>query len=197
MNTSFANPVLRVLTGCSCALLLVVSSAALAHGGHNSHNSGGNHDNHRLMHNSSNHGGDWGGNHGWHHNHHHHRHHKSASTGPGGLGPVHGQGSSHHPIVAHPPKVPKPVVTVGPVKPPAEPVVRDHRSGSWHDGKPHDPKCLTVVGGPFKGGCVIPNPDPRHHHPRPNPRCNKTDSSGCEVRDHRTPPPTQCYGDLC
>ena len=89
MNTSFATPVVRLVTGCSCALLLAVSGGALAHGGHNNRNNGSNQDNHRSMHSSS-HGGDWGGDHGWHHKHHHY-HHKSANNGPYGLGPVHGQ----------------------------------------------------------------------------------------------------------
>lgn len=70
-----------------------------------------------------------------------------ARGGPGGLGPVHGPGSSHNPVSA--------------------PIVRDHR----------------------------PRP------PRPNPiaqRCRRHwNAPGCNVRDHRTPPPIPCYGNLC
>ena len=149
MTKTFARRVLRLAAGCSFALLLAAGGAAFAHGGHNGGGHGGgdqhhssHHDNwNRSGHNgqhASNHGGDWGGDHGWHHKHHHHHHHKSASNGPGGLGPVHGPGSSHNPIVAHPPKVPKPVVTVGPVKPPPPQHYvrhlrcdRDHRTTAW------------------------------------------------------------------
>jgi hypothetical protein len=35
------------------------------------------------------------------------------------------------------------------------------------------------------------------HGGRPNSHCNKHDITGCTVRDHRTPPPTQCLGNLC
>ncbi|WP_412773224.1 hypothetical protein [Nitrobacter sp.] len=70
-----------------------------------------------------------------------------ARGGPGGLGPVHGPGSSHNPVSA--------------------PTVRDHRG-------------------------------PQH---RPNPRayyCRRHWSApGCNVHDHRTPPPIPCYGNLC
>lgn len=175
MTTSSSTPVLRFVTGCACALL-IAGGAALAHG-HNNHNSGGHQDNQRSM-NSSGHGGDWGGDHGWHHQPHH-RKYKSAGTGPGGLGPVHGPGSSHNPIVTK-----------------TQPVVRDHRNGSSNGGRPYDRSCLTVVGGPLNGSCIR---GASHHHrpPRFNPRCNKRVTVGCKVRDHRTPPPTQCYGDLC
>ncbi len=133
--TSFAKTSLRLAAGCSFALMLAINGgAALAHG--HGHNGGG--DQHHGFNNHNDHGGDWGGNHGWHHKHHHHHHHKSANNGPGGLGPVHGPGSSHNPIVTHPPKVPKPVVTVGPAKPPPPPhyihhipCSRDHRDTAW------------------------------------------------------------------
>ena len=174
MTTSSSSPVLRFVTGCTCALL-IASGTAIAHG-HNYHSGGGGQDSHSSMHSSS-HGGNWGGDHGWY-DQPHQRKYKSADAGPGSLGPVHGLGLSHNPIVTK-----------------TQPVVRDHRNGSSNGGYPYDHKCLRVVGGPFNGGCYIPSFN--HHHPRPpNPQCNKRDASGCDVRDHRNPPP-QCYGDLC
>lgn len=51
----------------------------------------------------------------WRHHHHHHHY----GSGPGGLGTVHGPGSSHNPIIYHP-------VTVRDHRRP--PQVRDHRT---------------------------------------------------------------------
>ncbi len=172
---------LHLAAGCAFALLLALGTgAASAHhgGGHSGGHNGGDHmngghgdhmnggHNHKGRQHASNHGGDWSSHRRRHHHHHHHHHKKSA-----GFGPVHGPGSSHNPIVTHPPKVPKPVVAVGPAKPPGEPIVRDHRNP------------------PSSGG--------RRRPSRFNPHCRKRDISGCEVRDHRTQPKPQCYGDLC
>jgi hypothetical protein len=78
----------------------------------------------------------------WSHHHHH------PGNGPGGLGAVHGPGSSHNPIVYHPPVRPvrPPVAGVGPAKLPrpvnltfcqfqeSGGVLRDHRSNSDING---------------------------------------------------------------
>lgn len=64
-----------------------------------------------------------------HHHHHHHDHDK----GPGGLGPVHGSGSSHNPVVSHP--SPTPVVRDH-RKPKT---VRDHRHHGF--GHRYNPRC--------------------------------------------------------
>ncbi len=147
MTISLAKTSLRLVAGCSFAALIALGSgAAFAHGG--GHNGGGHNGNggQSRMHNGSgSHNGKggrhasshWDSHQGWHHKHRHH-HKKSAGFGPGGLGPVHGPGSSHNPIVTKPPKVPKPVVAVGPAKPPPGthyihhiPCSRDHRQTTW------------------------------------------------------------------
>jgi hypothetical protein len=93
----------------SCAMIVVSGAAVSAHG----HHGGGGND-----------GGLWrGGSKGFSARHtdedyrHEGRHHHG--TGPGGLGTVHGLGSSHNPVVYHPPvtPVPKPVVGAGPARP--------------------------------------------------------------------------------
>lgn len=147
MTGPLAKEPLRFATACTFALLLAFGSgAAFAHqdGGHKdsgNNDKGGQH--------ASSHGGDWGGDHGWHH--HHHK--KSA-----GLGPVHGPGSSHNPIVNHP------VHGVGsshnPVIVPVT-VVRDHRTPPPRHHRPN-PYCnkhdIT--------GCVV-----RDHRTPPAPQC--------------------------
>ena len=123
------------------ALVLVASGSAFAH----------------------HHGGGWDDD-----DSHYHHHHHQDGDGPGGLGPVHGPGSIHHPIVGK--AAPEPNVgSAG-----SATIVRDHRK----------PKIVR---------------DHRHHRvpTRFNLHCNKRDTSRCHVRDHRTPPPTPCYGDLC
>jgi hypothetical protein len=102
---------LRLVAGCSIAVLVVAGGAAFAHGGggHNgSNNNNGNGGQYRSsnwgQHNGNNHNS-MGGHHSsnWSdnddHRHHHHHHHKITSTKP----PLHGAGSSHNPIVYHPP----------------------------------------------------------------------------------------------
>jgi hypothetical protein len=144
---------LRLVAGCSKAVLFVAGGTAFAHGsgGHNGGNNGnggqyrtsswgphhkGNNYNSMGSHHSIN----WSDNDN--HRHHHHHHHKITRTRP----PVHGAGSSHNPIVYHPPVktivgVRKPVF--GPAKPKPLPVgnrqgplpngtvVRDHRNGRY------------------------------------------------------------------
>ena len=139
-HTSITQITLRLIAGCSLALMTAATGGpVLAHNHHDDHNSGASE----------------------HHYHHHHHHHP----------PLHGSGSSHHPIVYHPPvkPIPKPVVGVGPVKQAGTTVVRDHRTPPSH-----------VHGGG-----------------RPNSHCNDHNITGCTVRDHRAPPPTQCLGNLC
>jgi hypothetical protein len=149
-NISITQTTLRLFAGCSLALLVATGGGvAFAHGG------GG--------HNGSDHANNGGdhisrGSHGpcvdcdggknidsnyWRHHHHHH----NTASGPGGLGPVHGSGSSHNPIIYHPPVKP-PITGVGPAKLPKNPnptfcqlqtagvQVRNHRSTS----------------GPYRGG---------------------------------------------
>jgi hypothetical protein len=149
----------RLIAGCSLALLVAAGgSAAFAHGGGGGGgHSGGDHNGGDHVSNGGDHVGDGGhgrcidcgggndvggrnidGNY-WRHHHHHH-----IGGGPGGLGPVHGPGSSHNPIVYHPPVKPirPPVAVAGPAKLPKPPnqtfcqfqesggVLRDHRSNS-------------------------------------------------------------------
>jgi hypothetical protein len=131
------------VAACSVALLVTGGSmAALAHGG----GGGGAHHergNHNMAPNGSN---AFGGRNidgaYWSHHHHH------PGNGPGGLGAVHGPGSSHNPIVYHPPVRPvrPPVAGVGPAKLPrpvnltfcqfqeSGGVLRDHRSNSDING---------------------------------------------------------------
>jgi hypothetical protein len=154
-STPITSSALRLIAGCSLALMSAASSSVVfAHGGH--------HDEHQNV-GSERHGN---AGHGWSDRgeHHRHQHHHPKR-------PLHGPGSSHDPVVYHPPVKPisKPVAGAGPAKPAGTTVVRDHRT-----------------------------PPPRPHGPgRVNPHCNKGDITGCTVRDHRTPPPTQCLGDLC
>jgi hypothetical protein len=140
MAASLAKSSLRVVAGCSLALLLAVSGPASAHGGHNdhgSHNGHSDHDNRRSKKEA--------------HEHHHHHHHHHKKTG---IGPVHGPGSSHNPIVAHPPKIPKPVTVVANPKPGKSPtqkyppgtVIHDHRNGR---------NCTTIIGGRGPDGRLI------------------------------------------
>jgi hypothetical protein len=72
-------------------------------------------------------------------------------------------------------------------------------------GSTHNPIIYHPVHGPGSSHNPIIAPmtvvrdhrrPPPHHH-GPNPRCNSRNISGCEVRDHRTPPAPQCLGDLC
>jgi hypothetical protein len=99
---------------------------------------------------------------------HHHHHHHDDDKGPGGLGPVHGSGSSHNPVVGHPAPTP---------------VVRDHRK----------PKVVRDHRKPK----VVRDHRHRGFGHRYNPRCNKHNTTRCKVTDHRTPPKPQCYGNLC
>lgn len=143
---------LGLIAGCSLVLVTAAGSGlAYAHASHEDH-----HNDTGEQHASTGHG--WND----HDDHYHHHHHHKP--------PVHGPGSSHNPVVYHPPvkPIPKPVAGTGPVKQAGTTIVRDHRT-----------------------------PPPRHLGGHINPHCNKGDISGCEVRDHRTPPPTQCLGDLC
>jgi hypothetical protein len=140
---------LRLIAGCSLALM---TGAAFAHDHHDGHSA--------LVEQHASAG------HGWNErgddHYHHHHHHKP---------PLHGPGSSHNPVVYHPPvrPIPKPVVSAGPVKQAATTIVRDHRT-----------------------------PPPRYGGGgRPDAHCKQGDFSACGARDHRTPPPTQCFGDLC
>lgn len=168
MTASRQKTLRHFIVACSAALFVAAGGAgALAHGGNQHNNNSG--------------GGNSGGKAGiskpvrsgcvdcrkkiggrnvdtnWWLKHHHHK------TGPGGLGKVHGPGSSHNPIVYHPPKriYPSPIVHVGPPKmvpvpcgwgvhrchhpPPSSKgglpvgaVVHDHRNGR---------DCSYVVGG--------------------------------------------------
>lgn len=181
-TTSIAKASLHLIAGFSLALLVAAgNNAAFAHGGgHNGgdhFSNGGDHFGNDGDHVSNGGHGrciNCGAGHGvggenidsnyWRH-HHHHR----TGSGPGGLGRVHGPGSSHNPIVYHPPMqpIPKPIIGVGPAKPTGTTVVRDHRTPQPHGGR------------------------------RFNPNCNQHNITGCEIRDHRTPPTPQCYGDLC
>lgn len=98
---------------------------------------------------------------------HHHHHHGS---GPFGTGPVHGPGSSHNPIVYHPKHGPG--SSHNPIIAPVT-VVRDHRrppSRARHGGGSRYLMCQ-------RGILKYCSPD--------------------RVRDHRTPPGTQCLGNLC
>lgn len=123
---------LHLFAACSLALLVAAGGgAALARGGGGDHG-GGRFGNSGDDFSSKVHSRciDCGGTHlgrrnidgnYWRHHHHHH------GTGPGGLGKVHGPGSSHNPIIA-----PATVVrdhrlhSHSPVIPPGS-VVRDHR----------------------------------------------------------------------
>lgn len=86
--------------------------------------------------------------------------------GPGGLGPVHGPGSSHNPIVFHPRRIRPPIVKPGPAKappfyicpgcadpnrPPGTPITED--SGGKH--------CTFLNG--YNGGCDPNIPDTGVH----------------------------------
>jgi hypothetical protein len=140
-----------LVAGCSLALLIGAGcGTALAHGGGG--HSGGK--NHYTGHNID--GAYW--------HHHHHR-----SNGPGGLGTVHGPGSSHNPIVYHP--VHGPGSSHNPIIAPAT-VVRDHR------GRSHSPL--------IPSGSVV-----RDHRPPPPPHrgCRSGYWQNCawgSVRDHRS-----------
>lgn len=151
-TTRVAKTGLHLIAGCSLALLVGAGcGTALAHG--EGHNGGGDQPSnlghgrciecgggsaagtHYTGHNVD--GGDW-----------RHRHHHHPATGPGGLGKVHGPGSSHNPVIYHPPVKPirPPTVHAGPAKLPKTSnltfcqfqesggVLRDHRSGSNING---------------------------------------------------------------
>lgn len=161
MTGSHAKDSLRLAATCTFALLLALGGgAAFAHHADNGHKDSGNND--KGSQHASSHGGDWGGDHGWHHRRHHHK--KSA-----GLGPVHGPGSSHNPIVYHP--VHGPGSSHNPVIVPVT-VVRDHRQPPPRHGGGGSKERLCREG--HLSYCA-----PDH------------------VRDHRTPAGTQCLGDLC
>jgi hypothetical protein len=124
----------------ACAVAVFVtggSAAATAHGGGSHHDGGSHGDMARLGSNAL--GGRSIEGVYWDHHHHH------PGNGPGGLGTVHGPGSSHNPIVYRPPVRPvrPPVASVGPAKLPKSGRnrtfcelqrsgvdVRDHRSAS-------------------------------------------------------------------
>lgn len=122
------------------------------------------------------HNGGWNGSGGSNHGddfhqtisgNHHHHHHHG--SGPFGTGPVHGPGSSHNPIVYHPKHGPG--SSHNPIITPVT-VVRDHRR---------------------------PPPRPNRQAYRDR-MCRLGHLSYCSpdhVRDHRTPPGTQCLGNLC
>ena len=135
-RASIAKASLDFIAGCSLALLIAAGGgAAFAHGGGGGHSGGGHNDGDHVS-NGGDHlgngghgrcidcGGNWsgGGNDAgggnidgnyWRHHHHH------IGGGPGGLGTVHGPGSSHNPIIA-------PVT-----------MVRDHRTPPPHPGCNH------------------------------------------------------------
>ena len=136
---SFAKTGLRLIAGCSLALLVGAGcGTALAHGG-GGHSGGGNHfSNVGTQFNKGVDAGNFGHDRcrgcgggpasGTHYSGHnidgaywHHYHHRN--NGPGGLGTVHGPGSSHNPIVYHPPvrTVRAPIAGVGPAKLPKNP----------------------------------------------------------------------------
>ena len=150
---------LHLIAGCSLALLVGAGcGTAFAHGG--GHNGGANQFSNGggQFSNGGDHAGNFGrgrclgcggglasGTHYTGHNidgtywHHHH-----TGSGPGGLGTVHGPGSSHNPIIYHPPVRPVrlPIAGVGPAKLPKNPnptfcslvhagaKVREHRSSA-------------------------------------------------------------------
>ncbi len=162
---------LRLIAGCSLALLIAASGAAFAHGGGHGAgdhvgNAGDHFSNGGDQSSNGGHGrcidcGAWTHGDGWGGDHYHHHHHRPATTG--NPPPLHGPGSSHNPIVSHP--LHGPGSSHNPIIAPA---IRDHRT-----------------------------PQPRPERGRINPNCNQHNITGCEVRDHRTPPPTQCLGNLC
>ena len=162
---------LYLIAGCSLALLVSAGcGTALAHGG-GGHSGGGNHFS-KGVHAGNFSGGLAGGMHynghnidgaHWHH-HHHHR-----GNGPGGLGKVHGPGSSHNPIVYHP--VHGPGSSHNPIIAPTT-VVRDHR------GRSHSPV--------IPPGSVINDHRPRPHRPY---GCRNGYWRNCawgSVHDHRS-----------
>jgi hypothetical protein len=162
MTGSRAKDSLRLAAACTFALLIALGGgAAFAHHRDNGHKDSGNND--KASQHASSHGGDWGGDRGW--DHHHHNRHKK----PAGLGPVHGPGSSHNPIVYHP--VHGPGLSHNPVIVPVI-VVRDHRTPP-----PRPPRTNYRDSMCRRGHLSYCSPD--------------------HVRDHRTPPGTQCLGDLC
>ena len=142
MAASLAKTFLCVVAGCSLALLVGMNGPVLAHGGshndHGGHDGHSDHDNRRSKKEAHEHD-----------HHHHHRHHKKT-----GIGPVHGPGSSHNPIVAQPPKIPKPVTVVTNPKPGKSPtrkyppgtVIHDHRNGR---------NCTSIIGGTGPDGRFI------------------------------------------
>lgn len=66
-----------------------------------------------------------------------HHHHGGGSHAAMSFGPVHGPGSSHYPIVSHPPKIRRPTTTYGNAAPPRLPIIRDHRGKGSSEGYPH------------------------------------------------------------
>lgn len=193
-----AETCVRLIAGCSLALLAAAGSGAFAHGSHSGSSHVANSNNHFG---TSGHGrcidcgaAKWNGGGKWDgHKRHHHRHHHPMMAGS--RPPLHGPGSSHNPIVYHPvhgpgsshnPIVAKPGNSLAPGT-----VVRDHRNGK---------DCSYVVGA---GGVISSSSCP---HGPPLPPCSRTRTRGCipaippgaTVRDHRTSSaPPQCYGDLC
>jgi|SRR5579872_1057976 len=189
----------HLIAGCSLTLLLAASGAAFAHGS-SSHNGGDHVTNggHGPCINCGSGNGDNGSNGGnWTDNgeHHHHHHPPMTANQP----PLHGPGSSHNPIIYHPVHGPgsshNPIVSTA-NSPPG--TVRDHRTGSSNGGSPYNRNCRTIVGGALNGDCISPAPGARIPPHRWDPTCNNRNISGCaNVRDHRSPPSPQCYGDLC
>ena len=190
-----AKTCLRLMTGCSLALLVAAGGGAFAHG---SHSGGSNIANSNDHFNNGGHGrcidcasAKWnsgGSGNGEERRRHHHHHHP---TTVGSRPPLHGLGSSHNPIVYHPVHGPgsshNPIIASKPGNGLAPgTVVRDHRNGK---------DCWYVVGG--ASTCF--------HGPR-RPPCSRTRTHNCipaipageTVRDHRmSSAPPQCYGDLC
>lgn len=110
-KTSRDLAVRHFVVACSVALFVSGSSAAaFAHGG-SFHHDGGNHGDMGRRGSNAFGGRNIDGAY-WGHHHHH------PGNGPGGLGAVHGPGSSHNPIVYHPPVrlVRPPIAGVGPAK---------------------------------------------------------------------------------
>lgn len=191
-----AKTCVRLMAGCSLALLVAAGGGAFAHGSHSSGSHVANSNDHFS---SGGHGRcvDCGGA-NWNSSgderyHRHPRHHKTTA---GSRPPLHGAGSSHNPIVYHPVHGPgsshNPVIASKPANGVAPgTVVRDHRNGK---------DCSYVVGA---GGVISSSTCPRG---RRRPPCSRTRTRNCipaipagaAVRDHRTSSaPPQCYGDLC
>ncbi|HKS87115.1 MAG TPA: hypothetical protein VJR71_16680 [Pseudolabrys sp.] len=113
---------LRVVAGCSLALLIAFGGGAVFAHGDGSHDEGNRNGNNEQHHGNTGTWSDSGwSDSGWHHHHHHHK--------MAGFGPLHGPGSSHNPIIDHPVHHPihGPGSSHNPVVVPVT-VVRDHRT---------------------------------------------------------------------